>query len=468
MLTTLDLVIIVLYFIGMVILGFFCRDLIKDNLDYSLAGRKLTFPVATATLAAGGLGAFAAIGQGGYAYQYGYAAFWLIISWCFGWAILAMLSKRLRRTEALSLPGVLEIRYGPKTAQIASIVTLIYCVNTLAAQMVAVGSIFAIIGSPWGIDLQIGTLIGAIVILAYTYVGGLYAVAYTDFAQMIILFLGLAILLPIYTISGVGGISALHQAMDPKLFDFWGGLPTMVIVGWFLSFLMTGVTNPPYIQRILASETEDVACKSNWVAIVLYAIVCVLIMYAAFAGSILFPGIEYPDQFVPLAISMVFPSGLVGLVTAALLALIMSTSDSYLLICATTTINDIYKVIRKDATDQELLKASKFFTVFWTCAALALAFWLPSAFKLFAQGSAAYGAGMFFPFIAALYWKRATGEGAIAGMLGGSILSISWNTFLGKPFGLDGVIVGSILCGLLLYFVSTATYKRDSELRIEV
>ncbi len=459
MLSTVDFGVVVLYFIGIVILGYYCRGLVKGSLDYVLAGRQLGTLVSTATLAAGALGAFACLGLAGMGYGTGIAAFWLIIAWSAGWVILALITPRLWRTGAHSLPSILEQRFGKTTLYLSGIVSLIYIVNTLAAQMAAVGTIFSVIGSPMGINYETGAIIGAVLIMAYTIMGGLYAVAYTDLAQMFILFVGIGILLPVFSIGAAGGWASVTANVPPSLLDFWGGLAPMVILGWFISYCFTATTNPPYVQRALSAKSESVGARSQWYAMGLHALITLLVILSAIAGRVLFPNLGMGQEFVPTMIITVFPVVLSGLVLAALLALVMSTSDSYLLLTGTTTANDLYRRLKPDADDATVLRIGRWATLFWGVVALVMALWVKSVLVLFSSGAAAYGGGMFFPFMAGLFWKKATTQGANAGMILGAFTTIIWNQVLGKPYGLDGVIIGSILSGLAVYFVSIATYK---------
>jgi solute:Na+ symporter, SSS family len=457
-LSPIDTIVIILYFIGMIGIGYFSSKKIHDSDDFVVAGRTLSIKVMVGTTLATAMGAFAALGMSGFIYKKGISAEYLIVAWCIGWIALILVARILRESNAVSLPDFFLKRFGPSTKAIASIVTLVFLVNATASQLAAMGQIadgIGIMGYTWGV------IIGGTIILVYTVLGGLYAVAYTDFVQMIILTIGLGIFLPWKAMDLVGGFSGLLQNSNPLMFKPWGVIDTAVLLGWIVSFTFAAGAHPAYIQRILASKDGYTAKVGSIWANILTFILSLPILLAALCAPIIFPSLGQPETFIPRMISTHFPIILSGLVLAALLGLVMSTADSFMLLTGTTTINDIYKSIKPKVSLQKLLIYSRYATIIWGVTGIFLALYGKSVLKLFKMGAAAYGAGMFFPLMAAVFWKRSTTTGINCGMLVGCFLTIIWNFTLKKTTGIDGVIIASFSALVVLVVVSLLTEKND-------
>ena len=457
-LSTLDVVVVVLYFAGMIAIGYLTSKKVHDSDDFVVAGRTLSIKVMVGTTLASAMGAFAALGMSGFIYKKGISAEYVIVAWCIGWSALILVAKVLRDSEAASLPEFFLKRFGPSTKAIASIVTLVFLVNATGSQLAAMGQISKGLGI---LDYNTGVIIGGVIILAYTVMGGLYAVAYTDAIQMVILTVGLGLFLPWKSLDLVGGFSGLAEQSAPMMFQTWGVIDTAVLVGWVVSFTFAAGAHPAYIQRILASRDSRTAkVGSIWSNVLMFAL-SLPILLAALCAPIIYPSLAEPETFIPRMIVGHFPMILSGLVLAALLGLVMSTADSFMLLTGTTTTNDIYKSLKPDVSLEKLLKYSRYATIFWGVAGILLALYGKNVLKLFKVGAAAYGAGMFFPLMAAVFWKRSTTTGINCGMLVGCFLTIIWNFTFKELSGLDGVIAGAIGCLVVLVAVSLATGKKD-------
>jgi Na+/proline symporter len=462
---TIDWAIIILYFAGMLFIGWWTSKKVDDSDDYVVAGRSLSMKVMVGTTVAGAMGSFAAIGQTGYYYKIGLMAHYLIPAWSLGWLTLLIWAKALRSSEATSIPDFFGIKFSRSTKIIASIITLVWLVNVTASQLAASGKVLQ------GLNLMEfapAVILGSALIIAYTLMGGLYAVAYTDVVQIIILAIGFVIIMPLRCWDLVGGLSGIIEQASPEKLRWWGAVESGVILGWIVSFTLSCGSHPAYIQRILAAKDEDTAFWGTVWSNVLYFIMATPPLIIGLAGPIIFPNLAHPETLVPRLIAVHFPSILAGLTLAAILGVIMSTADSFLLLLGTTVSNDIYDEYvyhkTKQRVDKEkLLKVARWATFILGIFCTYLAISGGSVLKLYKYGAAAYGAGMFVPLAAATLFNWVTAKGANYGMLTGCTATIIWNALpLKASTGIDGVFVGTALCAIVLVVVSKmgATEKR--------
>ncbi len=456
-LVTIDWVIILLYFGGMLLIGFWTSKKVGDSDDYVVAGRSLSMRVMIGTTVAGAMGAFTAIGQTGYFYKIGLMAYYLIPAWSLGWLTLLIWARALRRSEATSIPDFFRIKFSHSTKIIASIITLIWLINVTASQLAASGKVLQGLGL---MDFTPAVLLGSVLIIAYTLMGGLYAVAYTDVVQIIILTIGFVIIMPLKCWDMVGGLAGIIEHASPEKLQWWGAIESGVIMGWIVSFTLSCGSHPAYIQRILAAKDENTAFWGTVWSNLIYLILATPPLIIGMAGPIIFPDLASPETLVPRLIAVHFPPILAGLTLAAILGVIMSTADSFLLLLGTTVSNDIYDEYvyhktQKHIDKEKLLKIARWSTLVLGVFCTYLAIAGGSVLKLYKIAAASYGAGMFVPLAAATLFTWVTPKGANCGMISGCATTIIWNLLpLKSSTGIDGVFVGTAVCAVVLFTVS--------------
>lgn len=445
-----DIVVLGLYFVVLLGMGFFSVRKIKDDESFAVADRSLSMKVMIGTTFATCMGAAAAIGNAGLTFQSGVSALWVLAAWHIGWITLVLISKELRASRALTLPDFLSQKYGDSTKAIASIVTVVFLLNGTAAQVAACGRIteaLGLFGFKWGVIIIGGT------ILLYTLLGGLYSVAYLDVFHAILLIGAIVIYLPLKAYGLVGGFSGLLAKADPRMFN-WGYFTPGALIAWIIAYAFAAGSHPAYIQRVLAAQDERTAFwGSIWSNLIAFLAGAAIII-ACLTGPTIFPNMTNGEQFVPTMIFTYFPPIITGLVLAALLGVVISTADSFMLLLGTTISGDIYRVMKADISVEEGLRISRIATFCGGVVSIILAIYGSSVLRLFTMGAAAYGAGMFFPTMAAIYWKGATRRGANYGMLAGCFITVLWNLTLKQATGIDGVIVGAFSCLALLVSIS--------------
>jgi len=439
---------------------------------YFIAGKKLPpWVVAFSTNATGESG-WLLLGLTGMGYAAGAQAFWVVAGEVVGIALAwLLLSRRLKRlsdeTGSITLPDVLAARFNDRAYLLRKLSVLIILVMVgayIAAQMVATGKAFA---GFTDLDYSSGVLVGATVIILYTLVGGYKAVAWTDLIQGVLMLLGL-IIVPLVAIDAAGGWGAVTSNLhgqDPGLLTPWGpeGKSTVALVG-VVSFLAIGLPFmgvPQLMVRFMSARSEKSLVPAMGISVVVILLFDLGAVLTGMAGRALFPGLEDPETILPVISTTLLHPVLGGIMMVVVLAAIMSTVDSLLILASSAVVRDYWQQIRGSTLrDRALAQRGKILTlVFGVIGVLfalhqtPLIFW----FVLFAWSGlgAAFGPVL----LCALWYKKTSLNGAIAGMLGGFVTTVAWVLWL-KPhfYNLLEVIPGFIV-GLALTVIFSNRQK---------
>ena len=462
-LSLIDSIVICVYFIAMILVGVYYSKKIKNNDSFAVADRSLSLPVMVGTTVATCMGAGTALGDVGYMFEVGLIGLISVSMWNLGWIGQNVMAKRLRASGASSLPEFLENRYGKSTRNIAAFVLLVMVANSTAAQFAAGGTILETLGI---LDMKTGVIVGGIIIILFTLFGGLYSVAVTDTVHCILIFIGVAIIVPIVAFTKAGGITEVFSraaAETPEMLS-WSSIPVIVLIGYMLSYLLAAGSHPGYAQRILASKDTKTAVRGSVLSNIFSFLIEIPILLVPLTAFIILPNLENGEMMVPTVVATFFPPVLKGLILAGLIALVVTTADSFLLLLGTTISTDVIPIFKKDVSDKNKLIISRVTVVAGGIIAMVLAITGGGVFQLFRMGAAAYGAAMFFPLLLACFWKKAKTKAVNWGMALGCILTIAWNqTSFYETTEIEGVIVGAAVC-LTVCVVGSLFLKDDSRL----
>jgi len=466
-------IVFVVYLAILVGLALWSRQETHTMSGYFIAGKKLPpWVVAFSTNATGESG-WLLLGLTGMGYAVGAQAFWVVAGEVVGIALAwLLLSRRVKRlsdeSDSITVPDVLAARFDDRTHILRKISVLIILVMVgayVAAQMVATGKAF---DGFTGMDYSTGVLVGATVIILYTLVGGYKAVAWTDLIQGILMLLGL-IIVPLIAIDAAGGwasVLADLRGQDPGLLTPWGpeGKSTLALVGIF-SFLAVGLPFmgvPQLMVRFMSARSEKSLVPAMVISVIVILLFDLGAVLTGMAGRALFPGLEDPESILPLISTTMLHPVLGGIMMVVVLAAIMSTVDSLLILASSAVVRDYWQQIRgSKLSDRALANRGKLVTVVIGVIGIAFAlhqtpliFW----FVLFAWSGlgAAFG-----PVLLCAFWYPGTTlAGAVAGMLGGFITTVVWVLWL-KPgfYDLLEVIPGFIV-GLALTIIISKVTKR--------
>ena len=471
-LTNLDLIIIAMYLLVMLGVGVWFVKRIKNTDDYYVAGRTLGSIVLTATVCATIIGGSAMMGRAGIAYTTGFKAIATAVPYMLGMFIFSAYAGRIQQTgekyHIESIPGLFEYRFGKTAKCLLSVMVAFSMMGTVAAQVTATATIIKLLGGQVGISYEMGALIATLIFLIYTAASGLFGVVYTDVVQFFMLIIFVYLMIPTASLAELGGFSAFWTGLDKSyITPYING----EILGDIVTYLVFTMAGAEMWQRAFAAKNKKAAKRGMFWGTAVYGVTIVLLFFMGLAAQQLLPNVvdEFgtADAVIPALAIKILPPGLTGLALAGILSVMMSTADSYLLVSVQTVVSDLGKTFDAKMTQKHEILFSRIASAVLALGALAIALYIKSAYDVLMFAWAFYAAAAGLPALAALYWKKATNAGIIAGMVGGFAGTVAWK-LLGQPFGLGATVPGAVVCGVLLVAVSLATYKKHPSVMIEV
>jgi sodium/proline symporter len=462
------------YLAVLVALAVWSRSETRTVEGYFLAGKKLPpWVVAFSTNATGESG-WLLLGLTGMGYAAGAQAFWVVAGELIGIALAwTVISRRIKRaadeTDSITVPDVLAAKLGDAShvlRRIAILIILTMVTAYVAAQMVATGKAF---DGFTDLDYRWGVVVGAGVIILYTLVGGFKAVAWSDLVQGLLMLFGLLIL-PLVAIDAAGGWSAVLDTLEsdsPGLLGPWGpeGKSFAAMIG-IMSFLAVGIPFmgvPQLMVRFMAARSERSLVPAMTISITVIALFDIGAVLTGMAGRALYPGLEDPERILPLLSVELLHPVLAGVMMVVVLAAIMSTVDSLLLLASSAVVRDWLQKIRGSAlAESAIANRGKLVTlvigligVGFALQQSPLIFW----FVLFAWSG--LGAAFGPPLICLFWYPRTNRYGVIAGMVGGFATTVLWVLLFKERFyDLLEVIPGFAVGLLLTILVSRASASR--------
>lgn len=441
--------------------------------DFYLAGRKLGSWVTALSAEASSESGWLLLGLPGQAFSQGLGAFWVALGCVagtfFNWTGLA---PRLRKVtgllNAITIPDYFAERFNDRSGIlriISALLIAIFMTSYVAAQFVASGKA---LGVCFGIDYKIAAAIGSGVILFYTMMGGFFAVAWTDVIQAILMVIALVVM-PVLGMARLGGWDGLWQTIacatrsQTSFVSLRVGKEGIGLLTFLVGMIGIGLGYPgqPHIlTRFMAIKSTSALRKSAlvgviWAVIALYGAVLVGLV----AKGLLTDSPADPERVMPMVAVELLPAWLAGIVIAAIMAAIMSTADSQLLVVSSAIVQDFYhKTFKREPSPRNLVLLSRVVTLAIGLMGLAIAlgvnpenpvgvvFWL----VLYAWGGLASSFGPVL--LLSLYWRRTTRQGAIAGMISGSATVIIWKN-IGFLSNLLYELVPGFLVSLLVTIV---------------
>lgn len=470
----LDLIAIGIYFVVVIGIGLRIAGRERgsgESESFLAADRNMNLLQTTASTAATDLGGGFSIAMGGLGFTLGISGSWLIaISGLSAVLVSFLMVPKVKtwadRVKGLTTGDLFEARFDRRTGTVAAIVIGIAWFTFVGGQIIAGAKLLQ---ATIGIDLTIAVVLSGAVIVSYTALGGLKAVIYTDVFQMVVLLIGIVFIAAPIGLYTVGGWSAIVEhfaanAATQSLVE-WNAIGWQTIGGWFLAIFPVWFISIAAMQRIVAARDVKTARRAFFLTGVpiewpLFAIGSTLIGLIA---RMLMPELQDPELATPMLIMKLLPAGLAGFVIAAYIAAVMSTADSVLMGPVAIFTNDIYrKYLRPNASEQSTVAVARIATLVLGVLGIALAYLVPNVLDLILYAYTFGSAGLFFPMLALLFWKRATASGAFWSMLGGGIAAILWVIFE-EPFGLSASYLGWLVSLPLLVSISLATAHSAEE-----
>ena len=477
-------VVFLIYIGAMVAIGWLAYRRTGDLADYILGGRKLGSWVTALSAGASDMSGWLLLGLPGYAYASGFEAGWialgLLVGTYFNWRIMA---RRLRcYTEiagnSLTIPDFLEQRFRDRRHLlriIAAFFILLFFLFYTSSGLVAGAKLFnAVFGWPY----QWAVIVGAGAILIYTFIGGFMAVSWTDMLQGLLMALALVVV-PLVAISHIDGVSSVGTALrttNPELLNPFtsatgeplGILAILSLLGWGLGYF-----GQPHILarfkaiRLMSALDSARRIAMVWVVVSMSGALAVGIVGVAYLAQPL-TGADTEKVFIILVNTLFHPL-VAGVLLAAILAAVMSTADSQLLVSASVLTDDFYRaMVRPAASQKELLWIGRGAVLIIALVATALA-WDPGrkVLDLVAYAWAGFGAAFGPTLLLALFWPRMTRNGALAGMVAGGLTVVIWKQLSGGLFDLYEIVPGFMLSITAIVVVSLADRQPTPEITEE-
>jgi len=464
----------IVYICLMMLVGYLAYRRTRDLSDYILGGRRLGSWVTALSACASDMSGWLLLGLPGYAYAAGLEAGWialgLLVGTYFNWQLVA---ARLRQYSVVAgnsqtLPEFFENRFHDKTRLlrvVSALFILLFFLFYTSSGLVAGGKLF---NAVFDLPYHWAVTVGALVIVSYTFFGGFLAVSWTDLFQGLLMVLALVVV-PLIAIASLGGwketIASISET-NPALLDMLtdvkneplGMLTIISLLAWGLGYF----GQPHILARFKAirSVAEIPAARLiavTWVFITLVAAVVVGLVGIDYLQPSL-QGADTEKVFI-LLVDALFHPLIAGLCLAAILAAIMSTADSQLLVSAAAFTSDFYKaLLRRAASEQELVWTGRAAVLVIAIVALLLA-WNPDrqVLVLVAYAWAGFGAAFGPTLILSLYWRRMNHYGALAGIIVGGSTVVIWKQLSGGLFDLYEIVPGFVFSLLSIVAVSLLT-----------
>lgn len=465
---------IFIYLILLVAVGIYKVKSVKNSEDFMVAGRSLPWYILVGTLLATWMGSGSLFSGAGLGFRNGPAGLWSSAGAWIGIALIYFIAKRIRNFGKVTVPDIFEIRYGPLASILATITTIVAYTTIVSYQFRGGGKVLSLVSDNL-ISMEHGIIITAIFAISYTVMAGMFSVVYTDVINGILITIG-TILALIFLVQKVGGVSEVILIAESTgkwdLFGNWSSERVgdtsgpLIAISFFVPTMLLLLGDANMYQRIFSAENSSSAKKAVffWIigVIVLESIISLLGLTGAVAIakgyipdiisqeqllssknelSLLMAEQSASESIIPaIARYANLPTFLGLILVSTMMAIIVSTADSFLLIPATNLTRDVYvKYIDKKATEKKILLVSRFLVLFLGL----ISYLLVSQFKTVLSAAYTayniYGTSITPSLLAAFLWRRATKEGAVASIIAGTTTTIIWTYFLPNWAGFNNL-----------------------------
>ena len=420
------------------------RRPVTGTVDYLVAGRRLTLPAFVATLVSTYYGGILGVGE--YTWRHGLSN-WLVfgVPYYLYAAIFAFaLARRARRSRLLSIPDLLEQRYGRPAALLGA--GALFVMTAPAAYVLMLG-VLVQLATGW--PLWVGVTLGTVLSVAFVFRGGLQAVVETECVQFVLMFLGFLVMVPVCYVK-LGGWHWLAAHLPPAHLQWDGGLGWQAVFVWYF-IAMSTLVDPAFFQRCYAARDEKVAQRGILVSIGFWILFDFLTTTSGLYARALLPDLADPVQAFPALSAAVLPGFWQGVFTVAMLATIMSTVDSYAFIAAITLGRDLVGRWR-GRTDEAARWAVQWSLALTALVAIAMALAAGSVITLWKVLGSAGTPVLLLPLALAHTRWRLSGRRVAASMAASGATALAWLALgRGGPWhGIEAIFPGLLVSVLVL------------------
>ena len=416
----------VIYIVVVLIIGAWASRKIKDLVDYVVAGRRLGFWLAFGTILATWFGTGVAVGGASMAYSFGLRG---VIMDPIGAGLCILLfglffAHILRKLKFVTISDFFRVKYGRAMEALSMIIQVIAYMGWMASLLVTFGDIFEVYtGIPW----EQGLLIGTLVTIAYTTLGGMWAVTLTDFVQMVIFLIGIVLAVP-FVISAAGGWGVIASKIPPDMysilpgpkFEYLGYVGLFGMMYYISSWLVQGLGSlscQDLVQRALSAKDAKTSRYASIAAAVGYWTIGLIPALIGIWATIILPNLENPDYVLPMIALKYLPLPVFTIFTVGLLAALMSSADSSMLIPPSMIAWNLLPMVKPDLSEKTKLLISRILVPVIAFASLGIALWAKTIYFLMNLSWELILMVQGIPFIFGIYWKKANRSAAIASVI---------------------------------------------------
>lgn len=447
------------YLLVMLVIGALAGRRVASTKDFLVAGGRLSLSFSTFALLAAWYGAATVMGAAGAAYEKGFLG---VIADPFGSSLTLLLAglfyvRLLRRAGYQTSVDFYEARYGRSAGILAALTMVVVYVGWCGSQVVALGFILNFLT---GVDQVQATVIAALVVIAYTSMGGMLSAAWNDYLHMVVLLGGLTIVVGVFAAS-TDFLGALGQ-LPAGYFQLWPRGASFKEWVWYVeAWCALGLGNLPgqdLLQRSFSAESEKVAQDSAYIAAALYIVFSMIPVLIGMAGAVMLPGLALPEIVVLELLKRSLSPWLLALLVAALVSGITSAASSAMLAGASLVGKNLLRAARPRAGDEAVLLANRVAVPVVGAIALIVALKFQTVYQLMVGSFSVMLALLFASFHAGLYWPKANRTGAIASIAAGAASYLVGPRLLPEePWDLWAFLAGAAV----LAAVSLLTAKSD-------
>ncbi|ALB03370.1 sodium:solute symporter [Kocuria palustris] len=463
-----NVAIIVLYLIAMVAIGLIAARRARSAEDYRVAGRRLGPVFYTGTMAAVVLGGASTVGGIALGHTYGLSGMWLVVAIAVGVLALSLFfAGRIASLKIYTVSEMLALRFGPGIAsRVSSIVMLAYTVMLAVTSTSAYASIFTVL-FPMGRTSAI--LLGSLVVIAYSCLGGMWSITLTDMMQFLFMTVGIfAILLP-FSLSAAGGWSGLGERLDATYFSL-DGMGFQSIITMFVVYGFGMLIGQDIWQRVLTARSPQVARWGGVLSAVYIGIFGVAGAVIGMAAAVVMPELEVPDDAFALMATEHVPAGLGGIVLSAGVAAMMSTASGALIAAATVARVDVLPMLKgavssMDGGEEEVSGDRRYMIVLGVAVTI-FSVLVPDVVTALTIAYDLLVGGLLVAILGGLTWRRGNAVGAASSMVAGAIAvvigMIAFGVMANAP-----IYIGLVVSAVVFVAASLATRPTDpSVLRV--
>ncbi|MGW2958158.1 sodium:solute symporter [Streptomyces sp. NPDC001220] len=455
-----DYAVIVIYLAGMLAMGWWGMRRARSKSDFLVAGRRLGPAMYSGTMAAIVLGGASTIGGVGLGYQYGLSGAWMVFTIGLGLLALSVFfSARIARLRVYTVSEMLDLRYGGRAGVISGVVMWAYTLMLAVTSTIAYATIFDVL---FDMNRTLAIVIGGSIVVAYSTLGGMWSITLTDMVQFVVKTIGVLLLLLPIAVVKAGGFAEMKAKLPTAYFDPLG-IGGETIFTYVLIYTFGMLIGQDIWQRVFTARGDRTAKWGGTVAgtyCLVYALAGAVIGTAA---KVLYPKLGSPDDAFATIVKDELPIGVRGLVLAAALAAVMSTSSGALIACATVANNDIWSRIRGKARsgDHDEVRGNRVFILIMGVGVIGTAIALNNVVEALTVAYNLLVGGLLVPILGGLLWKRGTVQGALAAVTVGGLAVIG--LMAGYGILANEPVYYGLLASLAAYVaVSLATRPTDA------